>query len=125
CRVSPSGDAVAVTQSRIDEKAFIASLGIDVAPYAVIRNAADLDAADDTLFPGILKQARLGYDGKGQARVASRAEAQLAFADFGGVDCVLEQALALDYELSTVVARHGDGSVINYPASRNEHRDGI
>ena len=28
----------------------------------------------DDLLPGILKTARLGYDGKGQVRVATRAE---------------------------------------------------
>lgn len=125
CRVSPSGDAVALTQDRLAEKSFIESLGIRVAPHAPVLAAGDLDNVPDSLFPGILKLTRLGYDGKGQARVASREEARQAFQDMGGLPCVLEARLPLAYELSVVVARALDGTVVSYPVSRNEHRDGI
>lgn len=125
CQVSPSGDAVAITQDRIDEKRFISGLDVPVAPYAVIRSMADIGAAPANLFPGILKLARFGYDGKGQARVDTPAAAQAAFQDFGQADCVLEALLPLDYEVSIVVARGFDGSSVSYPISRNEHRDGI
>ena len=125
CRVSPSGDAVALTQDRLTEKSFIQSLGIEVASHAAVHAVGDLDSAPDTLFPGILKLARLGYDGKGQVRVGSRAEARQAFLDLGGLPCVLEARLPLAYELSVVVARGLDGTVVSYPVSRNEHRDGI
>ncbi|HEY0295204.1 MAG TPA: 5-(carboxyamino)imidazole ribonucleotide synthase [Bordetella sp.] len=125
CRVSPAADAVAVVQDRIAEKTFIASQGIPVAPHAAVRGEADLRAAPDALFPGILKVARLGYDGKGQARVQTRAEALAAFAAFQGVPCVLEALLPLDYEISVVLARGFDGADVAYPVSRNAHRDGI
>src|SRR5690606_20091172 len=85
CRVSPSGEAVAVTEDRSLEKSFIASLGIDVAPHAAVREPGDLDRVPESLFPGILKLARLGYDGKGQVRVGSRQEAQQAFRDMGSM----------------------------------------
>lgn len=124
-RVTPAGDAVAVAQDRIVEKRFISSLGVPVAPYAAIESTADLEAVDTALFPGILKAARLGYDGKGQARVATREEALAAFAEFGGVPCVLEARLSLAYEISVVVARGIDGEVVSYPAAENVHRDGI
>ncbi len=125
CRVSPAADAVAIVQDRNAEKAFIASRGIAVAPNAAIRNVADLQAADASLFPGILKAARLGYDGKGQARVATRDEALAAFADFGGVDCVLEALMPLAYEISVVIARGFDGANVVFPVARNVHVDGI
>jgi len=125
CRVSPAADAVAIVQDRITEKTFIAAQGIPVAPHAAIRAPQDLQAAPDALFPGILKVARLGYDGKGQARVATRAEAQAAFADFGGVPCVLEALMPLDYEISVVLARGFDGADVVFPVARNLHRDGI
>lgn len=125
CRVSPAADAVAVVQDRIAEKAFIAAQGIAVAPYAAIRAGADLDAAPDALFPGILKVARLGYDGKGQARVATREQALAAFDEFGGVPCVLEALLPLDYEISVVLARGFDGEDVVFPVARNVHHDGI
>ncbi|WMD20599.1 5-(carboxyamino)imidazole ribonucleotide synthase [Achromobacter seleniivolatilans] len=125
CRVSPAGDAVAIVQDRIAEKTFIASQCIPVAPHAAIRNAADLRAAPEALFPGILKVARLGYDGKGQARINTRDEALAAFADFGGVACVLEALMPLDYEISVVLARGFDGASVVFPVARNVHVDGI
>ncbi|AZY51791.1 5-(carboxyamino)imidazole ribonucleotide synthase [Bordetella avium] len=125
CRVTPSGDAVAVVQDRIAEKRFIAAQGIPVAPHAAVGAEADLVAAPDTLFPGILKVARLGYDGKGQARVANRQEALAAFTEFGGVPCVLEALLPLDHEISVVIARAVDGASVVFPIARNVHRDGI
>jgi hypothetical protein len=123
--VSPAGASVAVAQDRIVEKAFVRGCGTPVAPYAEIRDAADLRAADPGLFPGVLKAARLGYDGKGQARVADVHEALAAFDRFGGVPCVLERRLDLAMEVSVVVARGFDGLQLAYPVSENVHRDGI
>ncbi len=125
CAVRPAGDAVAVAQDRIREKAFFRSCGLDVAPYAVIEREADLAQADATLFPGILKRARFGYDGKGQARVADAAEARRAFIDMGAESCVLEQRIALRCEISAVVARGADGAGRAFPVAENRHRNGI
>jgi len=125
CRVSPAAQAVAIVQDRIAEKAFIASQGIPVAPHVAVRATADLREAPGTLFPGILKVARLGYDGKGQARVSNLDEALEAFAEFGSVPCVLEALMPLDYEISVVLARGFDNTDVVYPVARNVHRDGI
>ncbi len=96
-----------------------------MAPHAVIAKAQDFERLDARLLPGILKSARLGYDGKGQARVATAAEARAAWDAMGAVPCVLEQKLALKLELSVVVARTRDGAVTTFPVSENEHRGGI
>ena len=124
-RVSPAAPAVAVVQDRIAEKAFIASQGIALAPYAEVRELADLQKADNALFPGILKAARLGYDGKGQARVANREQALAAFRDFREVPCVLEAMLPLKQEVSVVMARGFDGQTVTYPVGINTHINGI
>ena len=125
CAVSPDAASVAIAQDRISEKRFLAASGIEVAPHAVITRADDLDRLQPGLLPGILKSARLGYDGKGQARVATLAEARAAWDAMGQVPCVLEQKLALQLELSVVVARGRDGGVTTFPVSENEHRGGI
>ena len=91
----------------------------------MINSAESLAAAPDRLLPGILKTARLGYDGKGQARVADRAALAAAWDQLGQVPCVLEQQLALALELSVVVARSADGQVVRLPVQQNLHRDGI
>jgi len=125
CAVRPAGDAVAIAQDRAKEKNFVRACGIEVAPFAVIEQAADLDRADAKLFPGILKRARFGYDGKGQARVADVAAAKQAFADMGGETCVLEQRIDLACEISAVVARGADGRGRAFPVAENRHRLGI
>lgn len=125
CTVRPAGDAVAVAQDRIREKAFVRSCGLEVAPYAVIEREADIAQADAHLFPGILKRARFGYDGKGQTRVTNAAEARKAFVDMGAESCVLEQRVALKCEISAVVARGVDGAGRAFPVAENRHRSGI
>jgi 5-(carboxyamino)imidazole ribonucleotide synthase len=69
--------------------------------------------------------ARFGYDGKGQARVKNQAEAQKAFADFKQETCVLEQMLALDLEVSVVLARDAQGNIAAFPTAENSHLNGI
>jgi 5-(carboxyamino)imidazole ribonucleotide synthase len=123
--VRPSADAVAVCQNRVAEKTFLATNGIPHASFAAINTEADFQNANAVLFPGILKVARFGYDGKGQARVASREEAIGAFRAFHNEPCVLEQMLKLDYEVSVVLARDEEGHVKCFPTAENAHARGI
>ena len=123
--VAPGAAAVAICQDRAREKAHFDASGVACAPYAVLRAPADLAAVPDALLPGILKTARLGYDGKGQRLVADRAQLAAAFDELGRVDCVLEQMLPLALELSVLVVRGAGGEVVTYPVQQNLHRDGI
>jgi 5-(carboxyamino)imidazole ribonucleotide synthase len=123
--VSPAASAVAIAQDRAEEKAHFQRCGVPCAPYAVIRGDDDLSRVADDLFPGILKTARLGYDGKGQVRVASRGELRAAWESLKRADCVLEKMLPLAFECSVVVARGADGVMVHLPVQRNLHREGI
>ncbi len=122
---APGADAVAIAQDRIKEKAHLARSGVPVAPYAVIETAAQLAAVSDDLLPGILKTARLGYDGKGQVRVGSRPELASAWDALKNVPCVIEQMLPLAAECSVIVARGWDGACVNFAPQINLHRAGI
>ena len=123
--VSPAGSAVSIAQDRAAEKAHFVKCGVPCAPYAVIETAAQLAAVNDALLPGILKTARMGYDGKGQVRVKTRAELVAAWDDLKHVACVLEKMLPLAHECSVIVARSRNGDIVNLPVQRNLHRDGI
>ncbi len=123
--VAPGAEAVAICQDRTAEKAAFARAGVACAPYAVIGSAAEVDSVADALLPGILKTVRLGYDGKGQRRIDDRAGLARAFAELGGVTCVLEQRLALVAEISVIVARGALGEIVALPVQENVHRDGI
>ena len=123
--VSPAGSAVAIAQDRAAEKAHFVKCGVPCAPYAVIETPAQLAAVNDALLPGILKTARMGYDGKGQIRVKTREELAQGWAELGHVGCVLEKMLPLAHECSVIVARGRNGDIVNLPVQRNLHRDGI
>jgi len=123
--VAPSGDAVATCQDRALEKAHFLACGVPCAPHALIETPNQLAGVSNSLLPGVLKTARLGYDGKGQVRVANRAELEAAWAELKQVPCVLEKLLPLAYEVSVIVARGASGERVHFPLQQNLHRDGI
>ncbi|MBN9411805.1 MAG: 5-(carboxyamino)imidazole ribonucleotide synthase [Burkholderiales bacterium] len=123
--VAPGAQAVAIAQDRAKEKAHFVACGVPCAPHAVIETAQQLAAVDAALLPGILKTARLGYDGKGQVRVTTREALAEAWHGLGGVPCVLEQMLPLAAECSVIVARGRDGAMVHYAPQVNEHQNGI
>ena len=127
--VAPGSHCIALAQDRIAEKEFLhtcaAETGIDVAPYWVLQQKSDLLAMPTTLFPGILKTARMGYDGKGQIIVNQAAALPAAWETLASTPCVLEQRLPLAYEISVIVVRGYDGACAYYPVVENVHRHGI
>ena len=123
--VAPAAASVSIAQDRAAEKAHFVRCGVPCAPYAVIETLAQLQAVQTDLLPGILKTTRMGYDGKGQIRVKTRAALAAAWAELKGVPCVLEKMLALQSECSVIVARGRDGQCVNLPVQLNTHRDGI
>ena len=123
--VRPTAKSVSIAQHRVLEKTFIKDAGLPVAPFVVINAASDLPDDTSSLYPAILKVARFGYDGKGQARVKNQHEAQQAFAEFKQEICVLEQMLALDLEVSVVLARDSEGNIAVFPTAENSHLNGI
>ena len=123
--VAPAASAVGIAQDRAAEKAHFVNCGVPCAPFAVIDTPEQLAAVADNLLPGILKTTRMGYDGKGQARVSTRAELAAAWTDLKQVPCVLEKMLPLALECSVLVARGADGTCVNLPVQRNLHREGI
>ncbi|OZA26087.1 MAG: 5-(carboxyamino)imidazole ribonucleotide synthase [Hydrogenophilales bacterium 17-61-9] len=126
CRVAPSAAAVAIAQDRGHEKTWLADSGFATAPFALVNSEADLEAAlAATGTPALLKVSRFGYDGKGQARVATLAEARAAFQDFGRQACVLEGFVKLEREVSVVLARDDAGQCALFSVAENRHENGI
>lgn len=124
--VRPSASVLTRTQDRIEEKTFITATGLATAPYRPVRSAADLAEAWEAVgAPAILKRAGFGYDGKGQVGIDSFQTLQQAFEQLGNVPCVLEDRVALEQEVSVVVARNVAGDSRCYPVSENIHRSGI
>ena len=123
--VHPSANTVAIAQHRVSEKQFLRDAGLPVAPFVVVNQAADLPTDDNDIYPAIIKVARFGYDGKGQARVVNHKEVASAFAEFGSEECVLEKMLKLDYEVSVVLARDRQDNIATFQTAENSHLNGI
>ncbi|CAN5610055.1 5-(carboxyamino)imidazole ribonucleotide synthase [soil metagenome] len=124
--VRPDRRALDIAQDRLAEKAFLAGLGLAVAPYAPVGDAGEVAAALARFGGrGILKTRRLGYDGKGQARLDAPAEAGSALAAIRGAPAILEGIVAFEREVSVIAARGQGGEVVAYDPGENLHRDGI
>ncbi len=125
-RLHPSPRALATAQDRLVEKSFVAGLGLPVAPFAAVADAAGLAAALREIGPpAILKTRRFGYDGKGQAVVRAGDDPAAAFAAIGAAPAILEAFVPFAREVSVVAARGSDGAFAAYDLCANEHRDHI
>ena len=124
--VRPGADALRVTQDRLLEKDFVRSAGGGTADYRAVGSRDELAAALTALgTPAILKTRRLGYDGKGQARIASPADADAAWVNIGAAPCILEAFVPFHLEVSVIVARTPDGTMAAYVPVENRHKAGI
>jgi 5-(carboxyamino)imidazole ribonucleotide synthase len=126
CRVAPNPDAVAVAQDRLLEKTRAQEFGCDTAAFANIEDEGELVHAWSMIDgPSVLKTRRLGYDGKGQARIENLDALVAAFDHLGRVPCLLEARLDLELEISVVLARNPQGEIAFFPVAENQHRHGI
>ena len=124
--IRPNRRALAVSQDRIAEKTFLTGLGLVTAPFAPVADLASLKVALAQIGPpAILKTTRLGYDGKGQARIMTHADAPAAWEAMNGSSSVLEGFIDFSHEVSVIAARGLDGSVACFDPGENVHRGGI
>jgi 5-(carboxyamino)imidazole ribonucleotide synthase len=124
--VLPDPQVLETTQDRLIEKNFISALKIATAPYAPVHSATQLSEAVKSVgLPAILKTRQLGYDGKGQAKIAKGSDPVAAWQSVLNAPCILEGFIDFDHEVSVVAARTRDGSVECFEVTENEHRDHI
>lgn len=124
--IRPGRLALATSQDRLTEKTFLQGLGLHTAPFSAVNSRADLDTALAQIgYPAILKTRTMGYDGKGQARIMTAADADGAYAVLNGAAGVLEGFIDFSHEVSVIGARGLGGSVACFDPGENVHRDGI
>lgn len=123
---APSVQALAITQNRILEKRFFDSNDIACANWWAVRNDTELSqAAEQASYPVVLKTCRWGYDGKGQVQVSNATELRQAWESLGKVECIAEQHIGFDKEVSVIGGRGCDGTIAIYAAAENTHKDHI
>lgn len=124
--IRPNRRTLAISQDRVEEKGFLNAIGLATAPWAAVNDAAGLESALGAIgAPAILKTTRLGYDGKGQARIMAPEDAAAALTAMNGAPAVLEGFVPFTMEISVIAARALDGQVAAFDPGENVHRDGI
>ncbi|HET9715608.1 MAG TPA: 5-(carboxyamino)imidazole ribonucleotide synthase [Pseudolabrys sp.] len=124
--VLPEPQVLQTTQDRLVEKNFISSIKIATAEYAPVHSATQLEEALRGVgVPAILKTRQLGYDGKGQAKILTQAEAAASWRSLQNAPCILEGFIQFEREISVIAARAHDGKVECFEVTENEHRDHI
>ncbi len=124
--VLPDPRVLEITQDRLIEKNFISELKIATAPYASVHSASQLASAIEKVgLPAVLKTKQLGYDGKGQAKIAKGGDANAAWRSLKNEPCILEGFVNFEREVSVIAARSADGKVECFEVTENEHRDHI
>ncbi len=123
--VHPHPRALAAAQERIAEKRFVERVGGRPARWAAVDSRESLEAALAHVgTPAVLKTARFGYDGKGQVRLHTPADADAAWDAIGG-SAVLEAFVTFSHEFSILIARGQDGATVRYDPPHNVHVDAI
>jgi len=126
CLIHPNREALRVSQDRLTEKTFLQELGLKTAPFADVTDAESMaEAVAEIGAPSILKTRRFGYDGKGQARLKTAADADTALNDMAGAPALLEGFVDFSHEVSVIAARGLDGQVACFDPGENVHKDGI
>ncbi|WP_426787500.1 5-(carboxyamino)imidazole ribonucleotide synthase [Xanthomonas campestris] len=128
--VFPNPAALAIAQDRLSEKTLFRELGIPVPEFAAIDDRAGLDAALARIgAPCVLKTRRFGYDGKGQFRIKTFADADAAWDALGAqaatVGLIVEAFVPFEREVSVVAVRGRDGEFCAWPLTENWHVDGV
>jgi len=122
----PPASALNIAQDRVEEKNYALAQGGVTAPFAIVNDRGDLEAAlDKTGYPAIIKTIRMGYDGKGQARVKQGDNLSQHWHDTGRKPAIAEGFVSFSHEFSVLLVRGQDGEIRFWNTPHNVHEDGI
>ncbi len=124
--VRPGPKALSAAQDRLVEKSFLRGIDIPTTPFAEVNDVSGLQRAIAKVgADGVLKTARLGYDGKGQVRIKPNTNIGEAYRDMGATRGVLEKWIDFRMEISVIVARGLDGETKIFDPTENRHENHI
>ncbi|MEA3001596.1 MAG: 5-(carboxyamino)imidazole ribonucleotide synthase [Sphingomonadales bacterium] len=122
----PPRRSLEIAQDRLEEKSFIRRLGGRPPAFAAVDDLPAVEAALAEIgAPAVLKTRRFGYDGKGQARIASASGAAEAWQAVRGAPSILEAFVDFEAEFSILLCRGADGEAVIWPVPENRHRQAM
>ncbi|WP_436861371.1 5-(carboxyamino)imidazole ribonucleotide synthase [Staphylococcus caeli] len=123
----PQGyQAIQLLQDRLTEKQILQKSNCNIAPFVQLTNTEDLnDAISSIGYPFIVKTRFGGYDGKGQVLIEHSSDLNEAKQLIETEECVAEQYLKLNKEVSLTVTIGTNNQVTYFPLQENEHRQQV
>ncbi len=117
--VHPTPHTLAIIKDKLAQKRYLAEREIPVAPFAEEHEAPSLG------YPYILKARSGGFDGRGNALVASEADLPAAKEKLKGAPAYAEGFVRFEKELAVVAARTESGDMRIFPLVETVHRNHI
>ncbi len=122
--VRPSLEVLELKRSRIREKTFLSRRGYPVCRFREADRETLEEALEEIGYPAVVKSESLGYDGKGQYRIASPADLE-DLKGAAGERFLVEEFVPFTSEISAVGVRSRSGEIKVYPVTENVHEGGI
>ena len=125
-RVCPGAEFLEICQDRVLEKSSLSKAGFPTTPFLPVQNQTHVAHAIEAFgTPVVLKTARSGYDGKGQAVVRSQDTIREIFDSLDSDHLIAEKWIPYQAEVSMIAARNASGQIECYPLVENEHANHI
>ena len=128
--IRPAPSVLATAQDRRLEKLFLNRIGVATAPWTSIARREEAEAAVAEIgFPCVLKTARWGYDGKGQAVLHGPEDLPPALDQLAAgralPPLIIEAFVPFVREISVLIARDAAGKTATFDVVENRHKGGI
>ncbi|RLV61514.1 5-(carboxyamino)imidazole ribonucleotide synthase [Parashewanella curva] len=117
-------DIFALLADRYPQKSMLDRLNIATAPWQLVTDETNESGLHSALGDNVLLKRRTGgYDGKGQHWLRINDNPQIP--DEWNNECIAEQGIPFDEEVSLVGVRLKNGRCVFYPLTLNHHQNGI
>ena len=122
--VAPNPKAIEIAQNRILEKSFFKKINLPTVEFFPICSFEDYEKCKHKLkFPCVLKKNNFGYDGKGQVKFSNIQDLDRFLSFQKKYDFCIEEFFQFEREVSIIIARFLNGTLIYYPPIENFHTD--
>lgn len=124
--INPSPETLKIIQDKFLQKSFLQENSIPVPEFIEIKNIDDVKSGLKKFgYPAVLKSRRDAYDGRGNFKINSQGEIQIAYDYFKGQTLLLEKFIPFKMEVSVIAARNTKGQIKTYPLVENIHEENI
>ena len=125
-KITPSPETLKKIQDKLVQKIFLSENKLPVAEFVEINSLNDLKQKIKKFgYPSLLKIRKYAYDGRGNFKINSEKELDIAYEQFKGQSMMLEKFIDFKMEVSVIAARNTLGEIATYPLVENIHEENI